>query len=191
MSTMNYKFRFPFLIVLLAFSLSVNAQKQFDYIDSTGDYNLDRITSYIEKKFNADDSPESKKELKFYNRWKNHVHGRLDENGNLTNYAARNHLREMRVGDLVLYYHSRKGLAVVGIARVIRDAYPDPTAEKGDWSVVDLVPVKAFHKAVSLKEIKATPALSEIPLVRIGRLSVMPIPKKAFDLILKMGETEL
>ncbi len=92
MSTMNYKFRFPFLIVLLAFSLSVNAQKQFDYIDSTGDYNLDRITSYIEKKFNADDSPESKKELKFYNRWKNHVQGRLDENGNLTNYAARNHL---------------------------------------------------------------------------------------------------
>lgn len=107
------------------------------------------------------------------------------------NYAARNHLREMRVGDLVLYYHSREGLAVVGIAKVVREAYPDPTAEKGDWSVVDLVPVKAFERPVTLKEIKATPALSEIPLVRIGRLSVMPIPKKAFDLILRMGETEL
>ncbi|PHN06510.1 EVE domain-containing protein [Flavilitoribacter nigricans] len=107
------------------------------------------------------------------------------------NYAARNHLREMRVGDLVLYYHSRKGLAVVGIAKVVREAYPDPTAEKGDWSVVDLVPVKAFNQPVSLKAIKATPALSEIPLVRIGRLSVMPIPKKAFDLILRMGETEV
>lgn len=107
------------------------------------------------------------------------------------NYAARNHLREMRVGDLVLYYHSRKGLAVVGIAKVVREAYPDPTAEKGDWSVVDLVPVKPFTKPVSLQKIKTTPSLMDIALVRIGRLSVMPIPKPAFDLILDMGETEV
>lgn len=107
------------------------------------------------------------------------------------NYAARNHLREMRVGDLVLYYHSRKGLEVVGIARVVREAYPDPTAEKGDWSVVDLVPVKSFNKPVSLKRIKTTPALSETALVRVGRLSVMPLTKKAFGVILEMGETEI
>lgn len=107
------------------------------------------------------------------------------------NYAARNHLREMRVGDLVLFYHSRKGLEVVGIAKVVRDAYPDPTAEKGDWSVVDLVPYKRLNKPVTLQKIKETPALAEIALVRIGRLSVMPMTKPAFDLILEMGETSV
>ncbi len=107
------------------------------------------------------------------------------------NYAARNHLRDMKKGDLVLYYHSRKGLEVVGIAKVVEEAYPDPTAEKGDWSVVDLVPHKALTKPVSLKAIKATPELQEIPLVRIGRLSVMPLEKEAFMKILEMGETKL
>ena len=107
------------------------------------------------------------------------------------NYAARNHLREMKVGDLVLFYHSREGLEVVGIAKVNREAYPDPTAEQGDWSVVDLVPYKRFNKPVSLQDIKATPELSDIALVRIGRLSVMPLTKQAFDLILEMGSTQL
>ncbi|GJM32807.1 MAG: ubiquinol-cytochrome c reductase [Saprospiraceae bacterium] len=107
------------------------------------------------------------------------------------NYAARLHLRGMKKGDLVLFYHSRKGLEVVGIAKVITEAYPDPTAEKGDWSVVDLVPYKAFTKAVPLTDIKATPELADIPLVRIGRLSVMPLEAKAFKKILKMGETEV
>lgn len=107
------------------------------------------------------------------------------------NYAARNHLREMRVGDLVLYYHSRKGLEVVGIAKVVREAYADPTAEKGDWSVVDLVPYRRLEKPVPLKEIKNTPALADIALVRIGRLSVMPMTKPAFDLILEMAQTEI
>lgn len=106
------------------------------------------------------------------------------------NYAARNHLREMKVGDLVLFYHSREGLEVVGIAKVAREAYPDPTAEKGDWSVVDLVPYKPFVKPVSLQDIKATPELADIALVRIGRLSVMPLSDQAFQLIMDMGETE-
>jgi predicted RNA-binding protein with PUA-like domain len=109
----------------------------------------------------------------------------------IRNYAARNHLRGMKEGDLVLYYHSRQGLEVVGIARVAEEAYPDPTAEKGDWSVVDLEPVKRLERAVSLKEIKATPELQEIPLVRIGRLSVMPVSEEAFKLILEMGNTKL
>ena len=69
------------------------------------------------------------------------------------NYAARNHLRDMKKGDLVLYYHSREGLEVVGIAKVVEEAYPDPTAEKGDWSVVDLAPYQAFSIHVSLKDI--------------------------------------
>ncbi len=109
----------------------------------------------------------------------------------IRNYAARNHLRDMKKGDLVLYYHSRKGLEVVGIAKVAKEAYPDPTAEKGDWSVVDLVPHKAFTKPVTLTDIKATPELSEIPLVRIGRLSVMPLEKAAFMKILQMGATTI
>jgi predicted RNA-binding protein with PUA-like domain len=107
------------------------------------------------------------------------------------NYAARNHLREMRVGDLVLFYHSRKGLEVVGIAKVVREAYPDSTADKGDWSVVELTPYRRLEKPVPLTDIKNTPALADIALVRIGRLSVMPMAKSAFDLILEMGQTKV
>ncbi len=109
----------------------------------------------------------------------------------IRNYQARNNLRAMQEGDRVLYYHSREGLEVVGICKVVREAYPDPTAEKGDWSVVDLEPVKHFTKPVSLKEIKATPALQDIPLIRNSRLSVMPIDNEAFAKILEMGETKL
>jgi predicted RNA-binding protein with PUA-like domain len=105
------------------------------------------------------------------------------------NYAARNHLRSMRVGDLVLFYHSRKGLEVAGICKVVREAYPDPTAEKGDWSAVDLIAVKPLKQPVSLKSIKANPKLQEMPLVRIGRLSVMPVSEAEFQEILKMGNT--
>ncbi len=120
----------------------------------------------------------------------------LEKDGRATwegvrNYAARNNLRDMQKGDLVLYYHSRKGLEVVGIARVVRTAYPDPTAEKGDWSVVDLEPVKPLEKAVSLKAIKDTPALQDMALVRQSRLSVMPVEEEAFRKILAMGETEM
>jgi predicted RNA-binding protein with PUA-like domain len=107
------------------------------------------------------------------------------------NYAARNHLRNMKKDDLVLYYHSRKGLEVVGIAKVQKESYPDPTAEKGDWSAVDLMPVKHLAKAVSLKTIKATPELAEMPLVKIGRLSVMPLTAEEFTKVLALGETSM
>jgi len=107
------------------------------------------------------------------------------------NYAARKHLRGMEIGDLVLFYHSRQGLEIVGIAEVMKAAYPDPTAEKGDWSAVDLKAIKPFSKPVSLKVIKATPALQDLALVRIGRLSVMPVAADHFDLLLEMGETRL
>ena len=108
----------------------------------------------------------------------------------IRNYQARNYLRDMALGDLVLYYHSRTGLEIVGVARVVRVAYPDPTATKGDWSVVDLVPVKPLTTSVSLKTIKSIPALAEIQLVKNSRLSVMPIPKQAFHLILQLGNTQ-
>ena len=104
------------------------------------------------------------------------------------NYAARKHLRAMSLGDLVLFYHSRKGLEVVGICEVVRTAYPDPTAEKGDWSAVDLKAIKPLSKPVSLKAIKAEPALQEMPLVRIGRLSVMPLTQAEYEKVLEMSE---
>lgn len=107
------------------------------------------------------------------------------------NYQARNNLRAMRTDDLCLYYHSNIGLEIVGIARVVREAYPDPTAEKGDWSAVDLAPVKALNRPVPLADIKAHPALQQFGLVRNGRLSVMPATFDEFFLLLSLGNTEL
>src|SRR5947209_9198376 len=78
------------------------------------------------------------------------------------NYSARNNLRRMKKGDEVLFYHSVEEKSVIGIARVVREAYPDPTAKEGDWSTVDLAPVKALRRPVSLEQIKATPALKNI-----------------------------
>src|SRR5205085_6922203 len=91
------------------------------------------------------------------------------------NYTARNNLRKMRNGDQVFFYHSGEQKAVVGIATVIRIAYRDPTADEGDWSSVDLAPVKPLPRAVTLREIRANPRLKNIPLVRQSRLSVMPL----------------
>ena len=97
----------------------------------------------------------------------------------------------MKKGDLVLYYHSREGLEVVGVCKVVKEHYPDPTAEKGDWSVVDVAPVKELVKPVSLKTIKATEALQNMALVKISRLSVSPVTEEEFQLILQMGDTTL
>lgn len=109
----------------------------------------------------------------------------------IRNYAARNHMRAMKKGDLVLFYHSREGLEVVGICKVVKESYPDPTAEKGDWSVVDVKPVKKLQVPVTLKAIKATEELQDMALVRISRLSVSPVKEKEFNTILQMGETSL
>jgi predicted RNA-binding protein with PUA-like domain len=103
------------------------------------------------------------------------------------NYAARNNLRKMRKGDEVLFYHSGGEKAVVGIAKVIRIAYRDPTAKEGDWSTVDLAPLKALPHPVALREIKSNPRLKGIPLIRQSRLSVMPLAESAFREIVKMG----
>ena len=103
------------------------------------------------------------------------------------NYTARNNLRKMRKGDEVFFYHSVEDKAVVGIARVVREAYPDPTAKEGDWSAVDLAPLKPVRQPVTLEKIKADRRLKNIALVRQGRLSVMPLSAAEFRLILKMG----
>jgi predicted RNA-binding protein with PUA-like domain len=91
------------------------------------------------------------------------------------NYQARNNLRAMRVGDLALFYHSNIGKEVVGIVRVVRAAYPDPTATKGDWSCVDMRAVAKLPKPVTLADMKADPALADFALLRHSRLSVAPV----------------
>ena len=107
------------------------------------------------------------------------------------NYQARNNLRTMQLGDLCLFYHSNIGLAVVGIARVSREYFPDPTAEKGDWSAVEVEPLRPLVRAVPLADIKNNPALQNLGLVRNGRLSVMPVTFDEFSTILALGETQL
>jgi len=91
------------------------------------------------------------------------------------NFQARNNLRAMKKGDEVFYYHSVTGKAVVGTAKVAREAYADPTARDGDWSCVDLVPVRACRTPVTLEQIKSEPALRDMALLRQSRLSVMPL----------------
>ena len=104
------------------------------------------------------------------------------------NYAARNNLRAMKAGDQVLFYHSNIGMEVVGICQVAKEHYPDPTAESGDWSVVEVIPVRRIKRPITLKEIKATPALANIALIKQSRLSVMPLTAEEFDKILEMSE---
>ena len=103
------------------------------------------------------------------------------------NFAARNNLRKMRKADAVLFYHSGEEKAVVGIAKVVRTAYPDKTAKEGDWSTVDLAAVKLLPQPVTLGEIKGNSRLKGIPLVRQSRLSVMPLAEQEFQEIVSMG----
>lgn len=106
------------------------------------------------------------------------------------NYAARNNMRAMKKGDLVLFYHSNEGLAVVGIAKVVKEAYQDPTAEDTAWSVVEIAPFKALKKPVTLAEIKADKKLSEMQLVKLSRLSVSAVKAHEFDHILALSGTK-
>jgi predicted RNA-binding protein with PUA-like domain len=103
------------------------------------------------------------------------------------NFQARNNLSAMRKGDRVLYYHSVTAKAVVGVATVTRRAYPDPTAKSGDWVSVDLKPVKPLALPVTIGQIKKTPDLEGIPLLKNSRLSVMPLTEEEYDTILHIG----
>jgi predicted RNA-binding protein with PUA-like domain len=105
------------------------------------------------------------------------------------NFQARNNLRAMKSGDLVLFYHSVTDKQVMGVARVERTAYADPTADEGDWSCVDLAPVTALRQPVSLATIKSDQRLHEMPLVKQGRLSVVPVSHAQFERLLKLGAT--
>ncbi len=105
------------------------------------------------------------------------------------NYTARNNLRAMRKGDAVLFYHSVVGKEIVGMAKVVREAYPDSTAKEGDWSAVDLAPEKALPRPITLDEIKRNPKLKEMALLRLSRLSVQPVTSAQFDEIVRIGES--
>jgi predicted RNA-binding protein with PUA-like domain len=104
------------------------------------------------------------------------------------NFQARNNLRAMKLGDRVLYYHSVNGKAVVGIATVTKEAFPDPTANSGNWSAVELKPLEAVEPPVTLDEIKEEPHLAKIPLLRQARLSVMPLSRPEFEGILRLSK---
>jgi predicted RNA-binding protein with PUA-like domain len=104
------------------------------------------------------------------------------------NYTARNNLRAMRKGDAVFFYHSVEGKEIVGIAKVVREAYPDSTAKEGDWSAVDLAPEKPLPKPVTLDQIKQNPKLKEMTLLRLSRLSVQLVTSAEFDEVLRMAK---
>jgi predicted RNA-binding protein with PUA-like domain len=103
------------------------------------------------------------------------------------NYQARNNLREMRTGERVLFYHSGKDKAVVGLAEVAKSAYQDPTADDAQWVAVDLKAVKALKNPVPLAAIRYDKRLSQLPLIRQSQLSVMPLTKDEFDVIVALG----
>jgi predicted RNA-binding protein with PUA-like domain len=104
------------------------------------------------------------------------------------NYQARNNLREMKKGDMVLFYHSNEGKCIVGIALVLKEFYQDPTTDDANWVVVDLKPYKTLKKSIGLAQIKADKQLKDIGLIRQGRLSVMPLKAAEFDRILALSE---
>jgi predicted RNA-binding protein with PUA-like domain len=106
------------------------------------------------------------------------------------NFQARNNLRAMKKGDAVFYYHSNVGKEIVGVARVIREAYADPTADDGDWSAVDIAPVKAVKNSVTLMQMKADTVLKNMALVRNSRISVTPVTLEQAERVLKLAETE-
>jgi predicted RNA-binding protein with PUA-like domain len=108
----------------------------------------------------------------------------------IRNYAARNHLKAMRKGDEVFFYHSNKGTDIVGIATVSKEAYPDPTSSDPAWFAVDVKPLKKLAKPVPLDLIKKEKKLSGMALVRIGRLSVQPVTEEEWHIIMKMGGME-
>lgn len=119
--------------------------------------------------------------------WDQQVANGVEPWTGVRNHTAKNNLKAMRVGDQAFFYHSNIGKEIVGIIEVVREAYPDPTAEKGDWVAVDMRAAGALPRPVTLVEIKAEPRLADLPLIRQSRLSVMQVTKPHWDLICHMS----
>lgn len=103
------------------------------------------------------------------------------------NYAARLNLRAMKKGDLAFFYHSNEGTEIVGIAKIVKEAYQDPSTDDERWVAVDVAPYKKLKKPVTLAQIKAEPSLADMALVRLGRLSVQPVTEKEWKTVMKMA----
>lgn len=119
--------------------------------------------------------------------WDQFVRDKRTDWTGVRNYAARNNLKAMRPGDQALFYHSNEGKDIVGIAKVTKAAFPDPTADEGDWVAVELAPVAALKQPVTLAQVKAEPALKNMALLRLSRLSVQPVTPAEFARVLKLG----
>ena len=104
------------------------------------------------------------------------------------NYAARNNMRSMKKGDLVFFYHSNEGLAIVGIAKVVKEAYQDPTTDDTAWSVVEIAPFKALKRPVTLAEIKSDKQLASMQIIKLSRLSVSAVKPEEFDRVVALSE---
>jgi predicted RNA-binding protein with PUA-like domain len=107
------------------------------------------------------------------------------------NYQARNNLKAMQKNDLLFFYHSNEGLEIIGIAKVVKEFYQDPTIDDDKWVVVDVAPVKALKKPVTLAQLKAEPALQNLSLIKQSRLSVCPVTEQEWYTILEMADTEV
>jgi len=119
--------------------------------------------------------------------WAQHAAAGIEPWTGVRNHAAKNNLAAMRLGERALFYHSRIGREIVGVAEVVREAYPDPTAEPGPWLCVDLRAVGAMPRPVSLAQVRAEPALAGMALVRLSRLSVGPVSEAEWRHICAMG----
>ena len=120
--------------------------------------------------------------------WDQFVEDKITYWDGVRNYLARNHLRAMKKGDKLFFYHSNEGLEIVGIAKVVKEAYQDPTTPEPAWVVVDVAPVKKLKKPVTLAQIKATESLQEMSLIKSMRLSVQPVREEEWEIILKMSK---
>ena len=122
--------------------------------------------------------------------WDEMVKDRQASWDGVRNYQASNNMKAMKRGDHAFFYHSNEGLEIVGIVKVVKEYYPDPTDSSDRFGMVDIQAVKSVKKPVSLKAIKANPALAELSLVRQSRLSVMPIRDREWKMLLTMAETK-
>lgn len=120
--------------------------------------------------------------------WEQFVKDKVTRWDGVRNYAARNNLRSMKKGDLAFFYHSNEGLCIVGIAKVVKEAYQDPTTSETAWLAVDFAPHKALKRPVTLDEMKSAENLKKMDLIRLSRLSVGAVTKDEFDFIMKMSE---
>ncbi len=122
--------------------------------------------------------------------WKKFVKDKKAVWDGVRNYAARNNMRAMKKGDLVFFYHSNEGLAIVGIAKVLKEAYQDPTTDDTAWSVVEIAPFKALQRPVTLAEIKSDKQLASMQIIKLSRLSVSAVKPEEFDRVLALSETK-